>query len=58
MDNSNIKVFTEKSLFAINNVSPDRTDRQTNIKVEYLIFQGRKKLAANSTKMVHMNYQL
>ena len=58
MDKSNIKVFTEKSLFAINNVSPDRTDRQNNIKVQYLIFQGRKKLAANSTKMVHMNYQL
>ena len=43
MDKSNIKVFTEKSLFAVNNVSPDRTDRQNNIKVQYLIFQGRKK---------------
>ena len=56
MNRSNIRVFTEKSLFAVNNVSPDRTDSQNNIKVLYLVFHGRKKLAANSTKMVLTNH--
>ena len=55
MVKSNIKVFSEKSLFAVNNVSPLRTDRKNNIKVLYLIFQGRYKLAANLTKIVSTN---
>ena len=51
MNKSNIRVFSEKSLFAVNNVSPDRTDSQNNIKVLYLVFHGRKKFNLNSNQM-------